>query len=763
MAKKAKKRTAKKKLVRKKSARKPVCAKVKPKSVKAPKKNAKRKKAQKRSTKSKGSQTLSKRIVNSKSSIVNPPTPPAGYDENTAQAKRMARARAKARDIVIDFSRQDMKRRQRGRRNPAFFLRTYFPHIFWRAFSRDQKHNIKEIAHRMRHGGFKAIAAPRGEGKTSIVKGMVIWGLCYGIINWVPWIEANLDLAMESLEDIRLTFEEAVGGVGEDLFGADFPEYCTPIRALEGEAQRARRQTYAKKRTRIGWGIKRIILPTVAASATPNDTGAFGGIVQAFGAEKAIRGLVRQGRRPDIVVLNDIETEDSARSMTQTTNIKKNITKAVLGLGGPGAKFGAVYLCTIIRKGCVADQFTDRKKYPQWAGERQKMLDSLPTAADMWEHYIYLRQSEQRKGVAVCRQADKYYRKNRKVMDAGCRPSNPERYDSSNAADGKPAEISAVQHAYNLISDRGKEYFLCECQNEPTEEIADAAQVDKTVIEAKVNGFERGTIPPGCEKLIVFVDVHDTRLFWKAVAWKPGLTGYVIDYGAERVFSPLGGTVTANEKKKQVEIAITEAIVAFIKKINVRGGWPIGDTGEMMAVNIGLVDAGYKQDAVYAACRRFAGGIWRPSRGGSGSTKSPRYRTPKPSPTVKGIGAGFHRSYQAKDRIWLTFFDPNKYKQRCQDGFLTPAVDAPGSISLFGDDPAAHRAFAEHIAAEAWSESKDRYDTVDGARENHWLDCGAGCCAGAEIVGLRLQGAPVTKSKKKKRYRRMVDAPQYRT
>jgi len=694
------------------------------------------------------------------------PKSPGVYDEKTADRQRHAKKRARARDIVIDFSRQDMKRRTKGEKDPAFFLKIYFPHIFYLPFSPNQKHNITELDRIMRHGGMKAIAAPRASGKTSITKCMVIRGLVYNLIKWIPWIEANLEMAMDTLEDLASFFADPRG---DDLFGADFPEYCTPIRLLEGEAQRARRQTYKGKSTKIRWGIKRIILPTIAADSTPNGTPATGGIIQAFGAEKAIRGLVRQEKRPDFVGINDIETEETARSLTQTHNILKNITKAIQGLAAPGKRISIGILCTIIRKGCVADQLTDLKKYPQWSGERQMMVEKMPTNLEMWERYIYLRQKEQRqlgedrKDRGIYRIADNYYRRNRRAMDAGCVVNNRHRYNKENGADRKPVEISAIHGVLNIIADHTWEYFFCECQNQPTEEIAGAAQIDKTIIEAKVNGFDRGVIPPGCEKIILCADPHDTRLFWGVVAWKPGLTGYVIDYGAERVLSPMAGTVSQKEKKEQVEIAITEAISRFRNQIEARGGWPSADTGEMTNLNIALVDAGYLPEAIYAGCRRSAGGIWRPSMGASGRTG--RYRTPKPSETIKGVGAGHHKSWQPKSRIWLTVIDPDKYKKRCQDGFLAPAIDSPGSISLFGDDPGQHRAFAEHIAAEAWNETKSKYESVPGSRQNHWLDIIAGCCAGAEIAGLHLQAvpAPRRKGKKKKRYRRMVDPPRYRT
>lgn len=82
--------------------------------------------------------------------------------------------------------------------------------------------------------------------------------------------------------------------------------------------------------------------------------------------------------------------------------------------------------------------------------------------------------------------------------------------------------------------------------------------------------------------------------------------------------------------------------------------------------------------------------------------------------------------------------DADKWKRRVQDGFLVPKLEETGSISLFGTDPILHRAFAEHITSEAWSPEKQRYERVPGFAHNHWLDCMAGCCAGAGVLGIRL-------------------------
>ncbi len=654
--------------------------------------------------------------------------PVAGdLDEAARQRKRIRIKRALERDIAIDFSKQKMRRRNYAGKKPLYFLQQYFPHIFYLPFCPNQKHNINELEDKIRFGGMKAIADMRGGGKTSIAKGMIVWGLVYGLIKWVPWIECNFDNAKDSVEDIKLMFDNAHG---KDLFGADFPEYCTPIRALNGEAQKARGQTFGGERTKMKVQAHRIILPTIDPDLTPNGTGASGGIIQAFGADKPIRGLVREGIRPDMVAINDIETEETAKSPTMTENIRRNITNAVLGLAGPAQKLGIVILCTIIRQGCVADQLTDRSKNPQWQGERMQMMPKQPDDMQRWARYMDKRQREQRAGSADCREADAYYKRNRKAMDDGARVANKLRYVTTAGKDGKPSEISAVQHVFNIIADRGMEYFLCECQNDPPEEITAINEMQPHIVADKINGMDRGVIPDWAERVTMMVDVHDAKLYWAVVAWRQGFVGFVVEYGVDPVFSPIAGSVTKKEKERQTELAIIEALKVLRKKSK----WQMD--GKDRGVDLALIDAGYKDAAVYTFAKSTGGGVWRPAKGGSGRTGS--YHVPKKSKTIKMIGSGWHHSYLAEKRQWLIIHDANKWKRRVQDGFSVGEVEDDGSISLWGGDPVEHRAFSEQIVAEAYNTEKMRMEVVKGFTNNHWLDCMAGCCLAAEILGVTL-------------------------
>jgi hypothetical protein len=652
-------------------------------------------------------------------------------DERAVSKERMRKVRSAARGIEIDFTRQNLIRRRRCSKNPAAFLRTYFPDIYFMPFSANQEEMLSVLRrHIETGGGQQAIAAERGGGKTTIAKGMIVWGLVNGLIRWVPWIEANFEMAMESIEDIKSFFEDPHGS---DYFRDDYPEIVDPIRALEGESRRCRLQTFGGKRTKIDWGPRRIILPTVLPEQTPKKLGAAGGIVQAFGAEKPLRGLVRGAIRPDLVLINDVETEETAKSRVMTESIQKNIEKAAKGLGGPVRAISLVILCTIIRRGCLADRFTDRDLYPQWNGIRQKMLAAPPARADLWDQYLQLRKQDQRKGSRKSEKrvrkgsrrrpakprpsmATAFYRKNRREMDRKAVVSNRYRFY-------KPQELSALQHCYNLIADMGQTNFECEYQNNPPIELVESEVIQPDRIADKLSGTPRGTIPAETDKVTAMVDVHDQRLFWSVVAWRVGFCGSVVDYGVDAVYSPVPGTMESAERNAAVDLAILEGLRGVRAKID--GYSP----------HLVLVDSGYRTDTIIDFCRQATG--WMPSKGGTGKTGT--YQTPKPGGNVLRIGQGFHLSWLPDRGSRLVVFSPDFGKKRVQEGFLITHPQAEGSISLFGTEASVHRTIAEHITAEAWNIEKMRYETIAGKPQNHWLDCMVGAYFAAAFLGVTVR------------------------
>ncbi|MEX0585674.1 MAG: hypothetical protein WD176_03455, partial [Pirellulales bacterium] len=344
----------------------------------------------------------------------------------------------------------DPKRRAAGEALFKTFCETYFPHRFYLAWSPDHLKVIDRIERAIEQGGQFALAMPRGDGKTSLLEAAVIWATSKGRRLFVMLIGASRAAALESMDAIKAELEI------NELLAADFPEICVPVQKLEGIANRCAGQLHAGERTHIGWAKDQVVLPSIAGSK------ASGAIIRVAGITGCIRGAKfsrADGKtvRPDLVLIDDPQTDKSAKSETQCQQRETIIAGAILGLGGPDEKIATFCTCTVVRSGDLADLLLDRDKHPEWQGERCKLLYAFPSNTKLWEDYS-IKRSDSLKNDGDGREATAFYKTHRKAMDAGAIEAWPERH--------KPDEISGLQHAMNLKLDNEAAFFA-EYQNEP--------------------------------------------------------------------------------------------------------------------------------------------------------------------------------------------------------------------------------------------------------------------------------------------------------
>ena len=95
--------------------------------------------------------------------------------------------------------------------------------------------------------------------------------------------------------------------------------------------------------------------------------------------------------RPTLVVLDDPQTDESARSLSQCATREGILAGAVLGLSGPGKKISGIMPCTVIRPGDMADNILDRDKHPEWNGERTRRVYAFPKNETLWGKYAQIR------------------------------------------------------------------------------------------------------------------------------------------------------------------------------------------------------------------------------------------------------------------------------------------------------------------------------------------------------------------------------------
>jgi len=659
------------------------------------------------------------------------------------------RDRSKARSAALTLAGQDIGaippitnhvRRAQADRDFRFFCETYFPHLFTLAWSPDHLRVIQKIERVVKERDTLAVAMPRGSGKTTLCLTAVLWAVLSGQHRFVYLIANTEKAALALLANIKSHM-----GSNVQLL-ADYPEAIFPIRKLEGETRRCLGQRYYGIPTQIGWSVDEIIMPSIPGSVCS------GSIIRVAGITGNIRGaltVLSDGRqvRPSLVVCDDPQTDESAKSLTQTEDRLAITNGAISGLAGPGEKTAIIIPCTVIQAGDMADRLLDRQENPQWYGERTKLIYTFPTNSRLWAQYAAIRQESMRAG-GNGHEATEFYAAHREEMDAGSVIAWPQRFNRTKG------ELSAIQHAMNLCLDLGEGAFFAEYQNEPiNSDLGEGEQITVTQVMERTNGRERLEVPTRASRVTMFVDVHDKLLFWMVCAWEHNFTGTIIDYGTypdqkrphftlRDAKATLGRSHPGAGREAAIQAGIKELLEHQLAREFTR------DDGAIMQIERCLVDAGYVPEMVFGAIRR-SGRLAQlaPSKGvGIGPDAKPFSQyIRKP-----GEQYGLHwriPSTRGTRELATVNIDTNFWKSFINDR-LTTDIGDPGALSLFGNgkDHSAHRLLAEHLTAEFRVRTQGRNRTVDvwkvkpGISDNHWLDCLVGNAVAAALLGCALPG-----------------------
>ena len=643
--------------------------------------------------------------------------------------KRRERLSREGRDIAPLPKVVNSDRKSRALKSFRVFCETYFPALFNLPWSDDHPKVIRKIERAAEQGGLFAMAMPRKHGKSSLCETAAIWALFKGSHEFVVLVGADFGAAKAMLESIKTEFET------NDLLFEDFPEIVYPIRMLGGIYQRANGQLFRKRSTFIGWGADEVILPTMPRSK------ASGGIIRVAGIEARIRGMKFKrpdGRavRPSLAIIDDPQTDESAKSAEQVKARLAVLNKAILNLSGPGKKIAAIMPCTVIQPGDMADQILDNDKYPEWQGEKTKLVYSFPTNEELWSEYAEIRKANLQSG-GQGEPATEFYREHRAEMDAGARVAWEHQFD--------PGELSAIQHAMNLMC-RDKVSFWSEHQNEPMVD-NDLPQGLLTAddILKKMNGLKVRELPLGASHLTSFIDVQGELLYWMVCAWEDKFTGAIIDYGTYPNQSTREFTLATASKTLSLELpnaGLEARLYHGLEKCTFNlfnteyGGLRVGRC---------FIDANWGQstDLVYRfASQTQYSSMVMPSHGHYYGAASIPMRDYKKKQGDR-LGANWRIPAKEPRKVRHILFDSNFWKSFVYARFGVPMGD-PGCLSLYGSIPSTHAQLVSHLTSEYPIRTEGRGRVVDEWRhrvegvDNHWFDCLVGCAVGASVSGVEL-------------------------
>ena len=668
----------------------------------------------------------------------------SGKTIREGQRDRMREIRARQADIGDIPECENWERRQSCKEDLRKFCETYRPDVFTFEWSEDHLKVLQLTEETVLRGGLYAVAMPRGNGKTTISITAAMWALLYGHRQFVCLVGATAGKAEDLLKSIKteLRFNPQLN--------EDFPEVCYPISQLEGRATRANGQTTNGVPTNMQWLADKLVFPSIEGSKSS------GSIISVAGVTGDIRGqqhTLPEGGiiRPDMCIVDDPQTRESASSPSQTESRLRIIQGDILGLSGPAKKISCIMPCTVIKKYDLADRLLKREEFLDWKATKTQMLYGKPEHPEMWEKYRELRDEALRNDL----DADLYsnfYLENREIMDKGLTAGWKHRYTDD--------EHSAIQHAMNLQF-RDWEAYQAEYQNEPSED-DDSDSLKAEFLLDNMHHCEPGLVPLDVQRIVAFADVQKECLYWMVVGFTDSFTGYIIDYGQwpeqkdkNINLRNLRTTLTKLYPNTTLEHRLREAMTGLSKSI-LDVNFKREDNVEL-AVSRLMIDANWGQtrDVVYNWCRTCE---WKayvlPSHGrGIGASSQPLNHGKSKKSGAK-IGSHWRIETSKEMPIRYCIYDANLWKSYTAARLKCPA-GTEGSISIPKQNPREHKALIDNLTAEYPVRVEGRGRTVEEWKlkpgvDNHWWDCVVGCCVAANIEGIKMRGEKKVKQQEQK-------------
>ncbi len=288
-------------------------------------------------------------------------------------------------------------------------------------------------------------------------------------------------------------------------------------------------------------------------------------------------------------------------------------------------------------------------------------------------------------------------------------------------------------------------------EDEPAEEIT------SDYVRKRTGNYVRSMLPSSGGAVLLYIDLGKHACHWV-------LRQYVKtpdDDGADTL-GPIAtcdmGVIEVHQGERDEGVAILSALRDF-RDTRVAEGWVDADGHTRLPDRV-LVDSGDWSDIVYKFCRESGPKVYIPTKGyGSDYNRSP-FKTPTSNKRGK-VRPGNHWAFywQTDARVWLLAIDADHWKKVEHARWMT-AAGAPTSLSLFTPsdkmDARDIHSYSRHIVAER--EQLVTIKTKAGKQEvrkwvvrsknNHKLDCSAGCNVGADLLGYRpLESGPVRKAR----------------
>ena len=622
---------------------------------------------------------------------------------------------------------EKMARRKRLESSPRKWLKYYLAEAFPLPFSSVHNEYIDDLEYIMKHGGWKAIAMPRGCGKTTIALGFALYALLTGGSFYLVVVSATATQGAANLASIKSWL------MHNDRLAADYPEVCEPIRFTKGIPQAMSAITANGGPVEMKWTAKQMVFPVCPRLGDHGESFpalSASAVIECDGITGSLRGRKFDRpdgitARPDLVIPDDPQTDESAKSPEQCRARMNLIKSAIANMGGPGRDVKIILPCTIIENDDLADQATNPDANPDFLGQRHSFFHAMPENMPLWEDYNQVRIE----GLAARdggKSATRFYKQNRSEMDKGAQVAWPERH-----GDGA---ISGIQWGMNKYFILGVRAFQKEMQNSPIPEEEMIDLKAGRVLECETE-TAKWRIPFSHLHTIGFIDCNPrtSGLHWAVVAFGEKLAAQVLAYGR---YPQKGSMVPKGASETQEDALLFEGLRKLCDGLRDRE--IAASAGGRAKLDLLMIDGGYKFAIVQQFCRQarypFQLAV---SRGRASSAYMDAGRD-----VVKAMSY-IHLRKNPKGERYLSH-NACALREIAQRAFLA-GPDAPGGIGIHKSPPL-HDEFAEQIASQRLTDKGQgtkgilyKWSLRPGGQD-HWLDCIVGAYAGAHWFGIETAG-----------------------
>lgn len=333
-------------------------------------------------------------------------------EETTLLVKYLSRLRPhdyKALYNQFDLTGKKGLRKLTAEKSLEYFCKTYLADQFDKEFSDYQNEVLNFLVESIDNNtkDRKMVIAPRGHGKSTLSSLVIpLFSALYQKKTFIVFISASQDMANMFLAKIKAIIENPI-------IISDFGE-------LKGNV----------------WNSEEIELKNGVTIITK-------------GITSTLRGLNKK-KRPDLVILDDIETTDSANSATLKNKIEKAFREDILSLGDSNTSY--FFVGTLITQDSLLSKIYNDTI---WQKLFYSAILSFAKNQNLWNKWFEI--ITDKKNINCIQYAYNYYTENKEAMLEGTKVLWEDKYKND--------------CYYNLMLDRlsiGESAFWSEMMNQPS-------------------------------------------------------------------------------------------------------------------------------------------------------------------------------------------------------------------------------------------------------------------------------------------------------